>query len=49
MYARIHIEYVVRGDVEEEKLRRAIELSRTTYCSASNNLERGGTAVTTSY
>jgi len=49
VYTEIHLEYVVKGDVDEKKLQRAIELSRTTYCSASNNLEKGGTKITTSY
>ena len=43
------MEYIVKGNVDEKKLQRAIELSRTTYCSASNNLEKGGTKITTSY
>ena len=49
VYTEIHLEYGVKGDVDEKKLQRAIELSRTTYCSASNNLEKGGTKITTSY
>ena len=49
VYTEIHLEYVVKGDIDEKKLQRAIELSRTTYCSASNNLEKGGTKITTSY
>ncbi len=49
IYTEIHLEYLVKGNVDEKKLQKAIELSCTTYCSASNNLEKGGTKITTSY
>ncbi len=49
VFTEIHLEYVVKGRVNEEKVKRAIELSRTTWCSASNNLEKGGTRITYSY
>jgi putative redox protein len=36
VYTRIDVEYVVTGrDVDEEKLKRAIELSQEKYCSVS--------------
>ena len=35
VYTDITIEYVVRGDVDEQKLKRAIDLSEEKYCSAS--------------
>ena len=35
VYTNITIEYVVRGEVDEEKLERAIALSEEKYCSAS--------------
>lgn len=35
VYTTINIEYVVQGDVDEEKLKRAIALSEEKYCSAS--------------
>ncbi len=37
-YTRIELEYVAFGDVEEEALRRSIELSETKYCSAMATL-----------
>lgn len=49
VFKRIHLEYVVKGDVDEDKVKRAIELSRETLCSASNNLEKGGTEITYSF
>ncbi len=35
VYTHITVEYIVRGDVSEEKLQRAIALSQEKYCSAS--------------
>ncbi len=35
VYTKVHIIYKVWGDVSEDKLRKAIELSQDTYCSAS--------------
>jgi putative redox protein len=35
VYTNITIEYVVQGEVDEEKLQRAIALSEEKYCSAS--------------
>jgi len=35
---RIHLAYVVRGDVPEERLKQAIELSLTKYCPIANSL-----------
>ena len=46
---RTHLKYVVKGDMNEDRVRRAIEFSRETLCSASNNLEKGGTEITYSY
>jgi putative redox protein len=37
-YTRIELEYVAYGNVDEEALRRAIELSETKYCSAMATL-----------
>ncbi len=49
VFTSIHLEYVVEGDVDEEKLKRAIELSQETYCSASNMVRKGGVLIKTSY
>lgn len=35
VYTRIHLTYHVKGDIEPDKLARAIELSETQFCSAS--------------
>ena len=35
VYTRIHLTYRLRGDLDEKRVRRAIELSETRYCSAS--------------
>jgi len=48
-FERIHLEYVVRGNVEEKKLERAIRLSQDKYCSASNMVKIGGVEISTSY
>jgi len=49
VFRRTHLEYVVKGDMNEDRVRRAIEFSRKTLCSASNNLKKGGTKTTCSY
>lgn len=46
---RVHLKYVIRGDVKESHLKRAIQLSQEKYCSVSIMLKRGGVAVTTSH
>ena len=40
VYTKIHLTYLVKGDVNEKKLERAINLSETRYCSASAMLSR---------
>ncbi|MCO6451721.1 MAG: OsmC family protein [Caldilineales bacterium] len=40
VYTNIVVEYVLRGDLDEDKVRRAIELSEEKYCSASMMLEK---------
>jgi putative redox protein len=45
LFTKIHIHFSVKGNVEEEKLKRAIELSVGKYCSAAKTLEK--TAVIT--
>ena len=49
VFTRIHMKYVLRGDVKEANVQRAIDLSMEKYCSASIMLKRGGVDVTTSY
>ena len=38
-YKRIHAHYTLSGDLEPEKVRRAIELSLEKYCSVAHTLE----------
>lgn len=35
VYTKIHLTYHLRGDLDEKKVRRAIDLSENKYCSAS--------------
>ncbi len=35
VFTRIHIEYIIYGNVSEKAVKRAIHLSETKYCSAS--------------
>lgn len=37
-YTAIHLHFEITGDVPAAAIERAIELSRTTYCSVSNSL-----------
>jgi len=48
VFTEIHMEHVVTGNVKEESLARAIELSETKYCSAHAML-RHEAKMTTSY
>jgi putative redox protein len=49
VYTRIKIKYLVKGNVKEKNLKKAIKLSREKYCCASIMLERGGTAFDIEY
>lgn len=49
IYTQIHVEYIVKGKgVDSKGVERAIELSRTKYCSAIAMLEKAA-QITTSY
>lgn len=37
-FTHVHMHYVLTGDLPEEKVRRAVELSVEKYCSVSNSL-----------
>ena len=43
LFSEIHIEYLLKGEVDEQKLKRAIDLSLTKYCSAAATLEKTAT------
>lgn len=49
VFTRIHMKYLLRGNVKEASLKRAIDLSMEKYCSASIMLKRGGVDITTSF
>jgi putative redox protein len=37
-FTKVHMHYVLKGDLPEEKVRRAVRLSVEKYCSVSNSL-----------
>jgi len=39
-FTKIHIKYSIHGDVPEEKMKKAMELSQTKYCSVSEMLRK---------
>ncbi len=47
-FTNIHLKYIISGEVNEEKVKRAIRLSEEKYCSVTNTL-RKGTEVTSDY
>jgi putative redox protein len=47
-FTKIHLEYVAYGNVDEQALARAIQLSEERYCSAAATL-RGKSEITSSY
>ncbi|WP_457751152.1 OsmC family protein [Thermococcus sp.] len=49
IYERVHLHYMIHGDVKEEKARRAIELSQDKYCSASAQVKLSGAELTYSF
>lgn len=49
VFTKIRMKYVLRGDLKEANVQRAIALSMEKYCSASIMLKRGGVEVSTSY
>ncbi|MFZ1395997.1 MAG: OsmC family protein [Candidatus Promineifilaceae bacterium] len=50
VYTETTITYVVRGkNLDEERVARAVELSETIYCSASQMFRRSGTKINSSY
>lgn len=40
-YKNIHIHYKLKGNLDESKVQRAIDLSMTKYCSASKAMAKG--------
>ena len=48
IYTRIHLTYVLTGSLDEKKVRRAIDLSESTYCSVSAMLGKSA-EITSEY
>ncbi len=48
LFTKIHAHFTVSGDLDPDKVRRAIELSLTKYCSVAKTLESSAT-ITFSY
>lgn len=50
VFERIHMHFVVSGkNLDEGKVKRAVELSAEKYCSASIMLQKGGVEMTHGY
>ena len=49
VHTKIHLHYKIYGKVNEEKVKRAIELSQEKYCSVGAHLKLSGAEVTYSY
>lgn len=47
-FTHIHLNYIAYGDVDAQKLEKAIQLSEEKYCSVTNTL-RPGAEITNSY
>jgi putative redox protein len=48
VFVKIHIHYIVSGDLKEEKVKQAIDMSLGKYCSVSKMLEKAA-EITSSY
>ena len=46
LWKDIELEFHIYGDVDEDKAKRAVQLSMEKYCSVSATLTRGGTGIT---
>jgi putative redox protein len=40
LYETIHIHFVLKGELEEKKVKRAVDLSMNSYCSVTKILEK---------
>ena len=50
VFEKIHMHFIVTGkDLDDGKVRRAVELSAEKYCSASIMLQKGGVQMTHGY
>jgi putative redox protein len=49
LYTEVHAHFRFFGDVDADKVEKAINLSIEKYCSVSRTLEKGGAKITHSY
>ena len=49
LFTELWIHYTFKGDLLEEKVARAIDLSINKYCSASRTLEKAGAKIVTTF
>ncbi|NJF24777.1 OsmC family protein [Thermococcus sp. Bubb.Bath] len=49
IYNKVHLHYRIKGNVNPEKAKRAIELSQDKYCSASAHVKLSGAELTYSF
>ena len=40
LFTKIHLEFILTGDLKEEKVKKAIAMSMDTYCSVGKMLEK---------
>jgi putative redox protein len=45
LWKEINIEFHLQGDIDEDKAKRAVELSINKYCSVAATLEKAGAAI----
>lgn len=46
LWEKVHLVFIVTGDVSQEKAEKAVEMSMLKYCSVSETLRRAGGALT---
>ena len=46
LWKTIHSKFILKGNVEPEKAKRAVDLSINKYCSVAETLRRAGAAIT---
>jgi len=43
LFEKIHVHFILKGDIDEEKAQRAVSLSMDKYCSVAKTLEKTAT------
>ncbi|WLF84628.1 OsmC family protein [Moraxella sp. ZY210820] len=50
VFTKIHLHFIIKGKgIKEKQVEKALELSASTYCSASRMLTQGGVEITHDY